>query len=107
MIWHTIKQTLGRVPWQAWAVLALLAAFQVHGCTQYRSGYSDGRESVLSELRKAEAAAADRSMQAAAKGDKSKAVAAERSAQIIAGQIARVEAAETKGESALDALFGW
>ena len=103
MIWHTIKSTLGRLPWQIYAALGLLIAVQVYGCKRY----NEGRESVKAELRQAEAKAIDRSMKAAAKADEYGAKQAEQTAQVIAGQLTRIEEAEKRGESAVDAYFGW
>lgn len=31
-------QVLRRVPWQVWAIAALIAAFGLYGCQQYRRG---------------------------------------------------------------------
>lgn len=33
-------RALGKVPWQVWAAVALIAAFLVHGKMQYREGYA-------------------------------------------------------------------
>ena len=104
-IWRAIGGALGRVPWQIYAALALVLAFQVHGCTQYRSGFQDGKESVLSELRTAEAKSVTRSIEAARKADAAGAIRAEQQAAVIAEQIERIEQAERTGGNALDSLF--
>jgi len=91
--------------WQLVLAVVLLWALslQVHGCNRYR----DGREAALAQLRKAETEAVDRSLRAAAKADEWGAREAEKRAAIIAGQITRIEEAERRGESAVDALMGW
>jgi hypothetical protein len=113
MIWAFIKslasgpvwQFFSRVDWRVWAAVGLLAAFQVHGCTQYRKGYNAGETAVLDRLREAEAKAVTRSINAARKADEVGAIEAERTAQIIAGQITRIEQAEREGTSPLDGLL--
>lgn len=105
MIWAFVKRYAGMIPWQIYAALALALAFQVHGCTQYRSGYSEGRKAVLDDLRTAEAKSTTKSMEAARKADAAGAKRAEEQAAVIAVQIERIEKAEKDGGNALDSLF--
>ena len=107
MIWATIKSTLGRVPLKAWIAIALVLAWQADRHFHGNARFADGRESVKAELRQAEAKAVDRSMKAAANADEYGAKQAEQTAQVIAGQLTRIEEAEKRGESALDAYFNW
>jgi hypothetical protein len=101
----TARAFLSRVPWQVYAILALLAAWGVDRTVQYRSGYSDGRESVLTELRTAEAEAAQKALEAAATATQA---GIERSERFDVEQQALRDAiteAERADRNALDALF--
>lgn len=89
------------VPWQVYAGLALLAAFWIWGNHQY----SEGRESVLVELRAAEAEAKEAAIDAAASADASE---RDRVADFMAEQEALsdvIEQAEKENGNALDAIF--
>lgn len=101
----TARAFLKRVPWQVWAALAILAAWGIDRTAQYRSGYSEGRESVLTELRTAEAKAADKALEAIAEAGEAGVERAERfeAEQQALGEA--IEAAEAVNENALDALF--
>ena len=101
----TIKSAMARIPWQAYIAAGLLAAIPVNGCIQYRSGYSDGRESVLAELRTAEAESLERASKAIERADKAGAKRAEIEAETRAADIEAIERAEATNANPLDALM--
>jgi hypothetical protein len=92
---------LASIPREVWYALAVIAAVW----WLRADAYSDGRESVLEELRTAEAGAVKRSLEAVAKADKAGAERAEIEAETRAADIAAIERAEDTGGNALDGLF--
>ena len=95
--WGAIKS----VPREVWYALVVLVAVWLI----YREGVSDGRESVLAELRTAEAKAADKALEAIAEAGESGVERAERfeAEQQALGEA--IEAAEAANGNSLDALF--
>lgn len=102
MTWAlTAWQLAKRVPWQAYAIVALVLAVWIYGSNRYDAG----RESVLAELRAKEAEAKEQAWESitteGAKGaERAKAFEAEQ--ETLRDAIKEAEAAET---SALDELF--
>ena len=100
-----IRGLLARVPWQIWSILGLLAVWGIDRTTYGARRYDDGRESVLSELREAEAEAAQKAVEAvASEGAKGAARAAEFDKQQETLRDA-IEKAEAEGGNALDSIF--
>jgi hypothetical protein len=100
-----IRGLLSRVPPLVWAIIGLLAVWGIDRTTYGARRYDDGRESVLSELRKAEAEAAQKAVEAVAKeGAKGAARAAEFDKQQETLRDA-IEKAEAANQNALDGLF--
>jgi nitroimidazol reductase NimA-like FMN-containing flavoprotein (pyridoxamine 5'-phosphate oxidase superfamily) len=99
------KASLVRIPWQVWAAVALVIAFPLTHCHGYRSGYSDGRQAVLDDLRAKEAAMSQKALEAVAKGNIEAAKRADQHAAAIAEEVRAIEKAEAEGGSPLDALF--
>jgi hypothetical protein len=100
-----IRGLLSRVPPLVWAILGLLAVWGIDRTTYGARRYDDGRESVLSELREAEAEAAQKAVEAVAKeGAKGAARAAEFDQQQQTLKDA-IEKAEAEGGNALDSIF--
>ena len=100
-----IRGLLTRAPWPLWAILGLLAVWGIDRTTYGARRYDDGRESVLSELREAEAEAAQKAVEAVAKeGAKGAARAAEFDKQQETLRDA-IEKAEAEGGNALDSIF--
>lgn len=92
---------LGKVPREVWYALAALVAWWL-----FSSHYIEqGREEVLTELRKAEAEAAKKALEAVTQADEGRAERAEAEAEVVGGMIERIEEAEAAGENPLDALF--
>ena len=102
----TARAFLKRVPWQVYAVLALLAAFPVTYCTGHKNGVSDGRAAVLAALRDRQDKAEEKALVAVSKADKAGAERAEVEAKVIERQIEAIEEAEAAGDNPLDGLFG-
>jgi hypothetical protein len=75
------------------------------GAHNYRSGYSEGRESVLAELRTAEAESLKKAATAARNADKAGEQRALVEAETRAADLKAIERAEATGGNALDALF--
>lgn len=96
---------LKRVPWPVYAALALLALWAWDRTAQYNEGRKDGRESVLAELRKAEAEAGEKALKAIDQADQNAAERAEAEAEVIERQLDAIERAEANDENPLDALF--
>ena len=99
------RALLARIPWQVWAILGLLAVWGIDRTTYGARRYDDGRESVLSELRKQEAAAKAEAWEAitteGAKG-------AERANKFETEQQTlrdAIERAEDANQNSLDAIF--
>lgn len=100
-----IRSVLSNVPWFVWAALAIIAAWGIDRTAYGAERYSEGRESVLSELRAREAQAKDKALEAILKGDKR---AIERAKKFEAQEAVlrdAIEAAETDSGNSLDALF--
>lgn len=102
MTWAlTAWQFAKRVPWQAYAIVALVLAVWIYGNNRYAAG----RESVLEELRAKEAEAKEQAWEAieqeGIKGAE-RAKAFEAQQETLRDAIKEAEAAET---SALDELF--
>ena len=85
--------------------IGLAVALPVHGCMERREGRQEGRESVLAELRAAEAESLKRAAMAAREADKLAEERALAEAEVRAGDIAKIERAEAEGGNSLDALF--
>lgn len=100
-VWGALRA----VPWQVYVIGALVAAIPINGCVQYREGFENGRGEVLEQLRKAEAEAAQKSLEAVARADEEAIERAEKEAEIIAGQLEAIERAEAEERNPLDALF--
>jgi len=91
--------------WQFWAVLALVMAIPVNGCIQHGRGYEKGRETVLGQLRDAQAKADERALKAIANAEGK---ATQEVLRFEAEQSAlrdAIKQAETANENALDRLF--
>lgn len=102
MTWFLAARTfLGKVPREIWYALAvLLAVWWLRA-----DAYSDGRESVLTELRQAEADAQLKADKAVTEAEKNAAKREAVQAAQAADQIKAIEQAEANNENALDALF--
>lgn len=100
-VWAAIKA----VPWQVYAIGALVAAIPINGCVQYNKGYDNGAESVKAELRAAQSKAAETALKAAAQADEKALERAEAEAEVIERQLDAIERAEANDENPLDALF--
>lgn len=101
----TVKSVLAKVPWYVWAILALLAVWAIDRTAYGSRRYSDGRESVLTELRTAEADALERASKAIQSADKAGAKRAEIEAETRAADIEAIERAEATDANPLDSLF--
>ena len=101
----TARAFLKRVPWQVWAALAIIAAWCIDRTVQYRSGYSEGRESVLTELRTAEAKAAEKALEAIAEAGEAGVERAERFEAEQETLSQAIEKAEAANRNPLDELF--
>jgi hypothetical protein len=104
-IWQAVKAFAKRIPWQVWAALAILAAWGIDRTLQYRSGYSEGRESVLAELRTAEAKAKDKALEAIAEAGEAGVERAERFEAEQETLSQAIEKAEAANRNPLDELF--
>ena len=100
---------LSRIPLEVYLALgislSICLAIWAWGVHNYRSGYSDGRESVLTELRTAEAKAADKALEAIAEAGEAGVERAERfeAEQDALGEA--IEKAEAANRNSLDELF--
>jgi hypothetical protein len=104
-IWQTVKALAKRVPWQAWAILALSAAWAIDRTTYGAERYSDGRESVLADLRTAEAEAKEKALRAIAGAGEAGIARAEAFDQQQEALRNAIDAAEKGGGNALDSIF--
>jgi hypothetical protein len=104
-IWQTVKALAKRIPWQVYLALGISLAIWAWGAHNYRSGYSEGRESVLSELRTAEAEAKEKALKAITEAGEAGVARAERfeAEQQALGEA--IERAEAAIRNALDAIF--
>jgi len=96
---------LKRIPWQVYLALVICLAIWAWGAHNYRSGYSEGRESVLAELRTAETEAKDKALEAIAEAGEAGIERAERFDTEQRALNEAIEKAEAKEGNALDALF--
>lgn len=101
----TARALLKRIPWFVWAAMAIIAAWGIDRTVQYRSGHSDGRESVLAELRAAEAKAAQKALEAAATATQAGIKRAERFDAEQETLSDAIRKAEDANQNSLDALF--
>lgn len=101
-VWAALKA----VPWFVWVAIAVAALWFIDRNAQYREGFENGRGEVLEQLRKAEAEAAQKSLEAVARADEKALEREERNAEVLGDLIGRVEAAEAEGANPLDSLFG-
>jgi hypothetical protein len=92
---------LGKIPREVWYALAVLAAVWWIRA----DAYSDGRESVLTELREAEDKAREKAAKAIEEADKAGAKRAQIEAETRAADIEAIERAEETGDNPLDNLF--
>ena len=100
-----IGGVLKRIPWPIYAAAIVLAAWWLDRSAQYRSGYSEGRESVLAELRTAEATAKDKALKAIAEAGEAGIERAERFEQQQETLRQAIQEAEKANRNALDELF--
>lgn len=104
-LFFTARALLARIPWWVWPALAIAGAWWWDRTAQYREGYSEGRESVLAQLRAAEARARDKATEAASEAQER---ATERAVTFEAKQTkdkAAITEAKANDTNALDALF--
>ena len=96
---------LSRIPLEVYLALGISLSIWAWGVHNYRSGYSDGRESVLTELRTAEAKAADKALEAISEAGEAGVERAERfeAEQEALGEA--IEKAEAANRNSLDELF--
>ena len=104
-IWQTVKALAKRIPWQVYLALGISLAVWAWGARNYREGYSDGRESVLAELRTAEAEAKEKALKAIAEAGEAGIARAERFEAEQETLSQAIEKAEAANGNALDALF--
>ena len=100
-----IRGLLARIPWQAWAIIGLLAVWAIDRTTYGARRYGDGRESVLTELRTAEAKAADKALEAIAEAGEAGVERADRFEAEQETLSQAIEKAEAANRNPLDELF--
>ena len=100
-VWAALKA----VPWFVWVAIAVAALWFIDRNAQYREGFENGRGEVLEQLRKAEAEAAQKALEAVARADEKALERAEAEAEVIERQLDAIQRAEANDENPLDALF--